>query len=189
MIMAAKTAKAKVVKAEQAAKVAAAPKAENSKAKALKLRAEMKSRRPTWIRQQADQLPRLRRQKRTWRRPKGLHSKLRQKHKGRFMPSPSYGAPRAVRGLHPSGLEERLVTNIHDLDGADAKRHALRISASIGMRKKIQIVEQAKKAGIRVLNPKIIAKAPQKEETKKEEAPKETTGEKAAKAPLEEKKE
>ena len=88
------------------------------------------------------------------------------------MPSPSFSGPAAVRGLHPSGFEEKFVTNFRDIDGVDPKRYALRISASVGMKKKIQMMEQAKKAGLRVFNPKIVQKVVEKKEEKKVEVEK-----------------
>ena len=180
-------------KEQKADKTAAEAKGNASKAKAvamtaaktkpsnlqelLKLRAEIKRRRPPF---QRDQLYRhgLRNVKLAdvWRRPKGRHSKIRQRIRG-AIPTPGYGSPAAVRGFHPSGFCEKLVHNLQELEGIDAKKIAVRISASVGMRKKILVVKKAQQLGLKILNPaiteKIFAKAADEKETGKETEKKE----------------
>jgi large subunit ribosomal protein L32e len=58
-----------------------------------------------------------------------------------------------VRGLHPSGLRERLVHSLAELEGVDPEREAVRVAHRVGKKKKAEIVERAKKLGVRVLNP------------------------------------
>ncbi|MCK4614672.1 MAG: 50S ribosomal protein L32e [Thermoplasmata archaeon] len=88
-----------------------------------------------------------------WRRPKGLHSKMRT-HKGYRPPvvRVGYRTPSKVRGLHPSGFKEVLVRNPSDLDGLDPEKEAVRIGHTVGLRKRIDIVEKADSLNIRVLN-------------------------------------
>jgi len=89
-----------------------------------------------------------------WRRPSGRHSKMKLKKKGKgFMPKVGYGAPRNLRGLHPSGLKEVLVQNLNDLDKIDNKKEAGRISHKIGKKKRQKILEKAKELNIKILNP------------------------------------
>jgi len=122
---------------------------------ALKLRAQMKSSRPPFSRNQLYRHGvKFARLEDKWRRPKGLQSKIRLRRRG-AMPNPGYGSPAIVRGLHPSGLREKMAFNAADLDGVDAKTEAVRIAAAVGKRKRIEILQKAKKLGVRVLNARI----------------------------------
>ncbi|MEM2597607.1 MAG: eL32 family ribosomal protein, partial [Thermofilum sp.] len=55
-------------------------------------------------------------------------------------------------GLHPSGFEEVLVHNVKDLERIDPKRQAVRIAATVGRRKRAEILKRAEELGITVLN-------------------------------------
>ena len=88
-----------------------------------------------------------------WRRPKGIHSKMRRGIKRRPpMANVGFGGPVTVRGRHPSGFEEVLVYNPGDLEGLDPKIQAARIGGTVGMKKRIVIEDRAVELGIRVLN-------------------------------------
>ena len=90
----------------------------------------------------------------TWRKPKGIQSKLRRNRKYRPpLVSIGYRGPKDVRGLHPSGFQEVLVHRVKDLEGIDPERHAVRIAHGVGMRKRIDIESKADEMGLRVLNP------------------------------------
>ena len=58
-----------------------------------------------------------------WRRPRGVTSKMR-KEEGGFPPKVKigYGTSAGHRGLHPRGLEERLVYREADLESLDPNR-------------------------------------------------------------------
>lgn len=88
-----------------------------------------------------------------WRRPRGTDNKQREKFKSAgALPGIGWRTPRAIRGLHPSGFEDFLVCNASQLASLDAEKHAVRISSTVGKRKRQQIVEEAKKKGLRLLN-------------------------------------
>jgi large subunit ribosomal protein L32e len=71
--------------------------------------------------------------KESWRRPRGIHSKVRIRKKGKIKrPSVGYGAPKELRFLHPSGLKEVLVSNLKDLEKVDPKSQAIRIAHTVG---------------------------------------------------------
>jgi len=91
--------------------------------------------------------------KECWRRPRGLHSKLRKGMKYR-QPRVKIGfrVPKAARGLHPSGFEEVIVHTVRDLEGIDPSYQAVRIGGTVGTRKRIEIVKRADELNIRVLN-------------------------------------
>lgn len=92
--------------------------------------------------------------------PHGKTSRVRRSKKGwPAVVKIGYSRPRATRGLHPSGLREVPVWRPKDLEKLDPKIHAARIAHTVGENKRVQILEEAKKANIRVLNPG-LKKAP-----------------------------
>lgn len=70
--------------------------------------------------------------------------------------SVGYGAPRTCRSLHPSGFREILIYNPNQLDGLNPEEEAVRVASNVGERKKLAILEKAKRLGLKVLNPHII---------------------------------
>ncbi len=89
-----------------------------------------------------------------WRRPRGSDSKMRLGIKGKPpVVSVGYRTSREDRGKHPSGFEEVLVRNLKELERIDPRTQAVRIAGSVGRRLRLAILEQAKKRGIKVLNP------------------------------------
>lgn len=96
----------------------------------------------------------------SWRRPRGLHNKQRRQKKAKgALPTPGFGSPVAIRGMHPSGYREVLVFTPGELEGLDPATFAVRIGGSVGNRKRMEIQQQAISAGLRVLNRKEIAVA------------------------------
>lgn len=89
----------------------------------------------------------------SWRKPRGQHNKQREQKKAKgALPKPGFGSPVAVRGMHPSGFFEVLAFTLQDLEGLDSKTQAVRISATVGTRKRIALQERAISAGLKVLN-------------------------------------
>jgi len=116
---------------------------------------ELKLKRPKFVRQESWRYIRL---KPNWRKPKGKDSKMRLQVKG-WPPlvKVGYRTPRTYRGLHPSGYKEVLVYRPDDLEGLNPEVHAVRIAGSVGMRKRLVILEEAEKLGLKVLNPPTLA--------------------------------
>jgi len=107
--------------------------------------------RPKFLRQGVRAYKRLGKK---WRRARGYHSKLRRHEKSKgSMPSPSYGTPKRLRFLHPSGFKEVLVFNINDLKKIDSSKEAARLSHTIGKKKRAEILKKAEEMKIKVLNP------------------------------------
>ena len=95
--------------------------------------------------------------KKRWRFPRGKHSAVRQRHKGRqALPTPGYGAPSIVRGLHPSGFLPILVNNKNDLLSLNKESEAALISGNMGIRKKVELLNLALENKINILNVKDI---------------------------------
>jgi large subunit ribosomal protein L32e len=93
----------------------------------------------------------------SWRKPRGQHNKQREQKKAKgALPKPGFGSPVAVRGMHPSGFFEVLVTSLKDLEGLDPKTQAVRLGATVGTRKRTIIQEQAVSAGLKVLNARVV---------------------------------
>jgi large subunit ribosomal protein L32e len=96
----------------------------------------------------------------SWRRPRGLHNKQRRQKKAKgALPTPGFGSPVAVRGMHPSGYREVLVFTPGELEGLDPLTYAVRIGGSVGTRKRMEIQQLALSAGLKVLNRKEMAVA------------------------------
>ena len=109
-----------------------------------------------------------------WRRPKGLHSKLRLNIRGKLKNvSQGYRSPKKIRGLHKSGLEVIRVASSKELIELDAKKHGIVISSTVGKKKRVDILKKAKELNFNVLNIKdpegYIKDAEQKMAAKKKE--------------------
>ncbi len=117
---------------------------------ALAKRAVISGRRPAFKRQEWFRYSKLGDE---WRRPKGIHSKMKRGLKRRPpMVEIGYRGPVKARGLHPSGFEEVLVYNVSGLEQLDPTRQAIRIGGTVGTKKRIQIEDRADELGLRVLN-------------------------------------
>jgi len=116
----------------------------------LELRNKMNRKRPEFHRQEWFRYIRL---GSSWRKPRGKHSKLREKKGYRHaIVESGYRGPRTARYLHPSGFREIYVNNIKDLEKINPKTEGARLSSHIGKRKRIEIQEKARSLGIRVFN-------------------------------------
>jgi len=95
-----------------------------------------------------------------WRRPRGLQSKQRRQFKAKgALPRPGYGAPVAVRGMHPSGYEEVRIFTPAELAGLNPESQAVRIAGAVGNRKRAEIQTRALELGLKVLNAKDLVRA------------------------------
>jgi len=90
-----------------------------------------------------------------WRFPMGRHSKVRQFHCGRpAMPTPGYGSPREVRGLHSSGLRPVAVATVDELKSLDSASEGAVIVSTVGNKKRLDLLQFALANKIRVINVK-----------------------------------
>ena len=116
----------------------------------VELRNKIKSRKPKFIRQDTNIRIRVRNNT-TWRKPKGIHSKMRHHRRGkRKLPSPGYGSPAIARGLHASGLMPVLVQNESQIP--QSKEYGIVISGKVGIKKKAEIIKKANEKEIKILN-------------------------------------
>ena len=133
----------------------------------LQLRKKIADKRPEFVRQESWRYDRL---APNWRRPKGKDNKMRKQVSGvPPLAKVGYKGPRKSRGLHPSGYNDILIFNLKDLTKIDPKVDAVRIAHTVGNKKRIEIVTEATKLKMKILNPgniEAIKKLPKKAETK-----------------------
>ena len=116
----------------------------------LELRKQIKNKKPDFIRQDAHKKKRLGGK---WRRPKGLHSKIRLKFRGKAKKvSLGYRGPRIVRHMHKSGLKPFIVKSASDLERSNPKENILIIASPLGDKKRISILKMAIEKGFSILN-------------------------------------
>ena len=126
----------------------------------LAARKKVSSKRPKFIRQESWRYDRL---AENWRKPKGKDNKMRKQKAGvPAIVKVGYRGPKIARGLHPSGYTDNIVHNIGDLAGLDPKKDAVRMGRTVGTRKRKEIIAQAAKMGLKILNAGKLA--PKKEE-------------------------
>jgi large subunit ribosomal protein L32e len=148
--------------------------------KALKMRKRVKKKKPDFVKSESWRYLKL---KEKWRRPRGIDNKMRQKVKG-WPPSVNtgYRGPKEARGLHPSGYKEILVYKPEDIAKIDPKTEAARIAHTVGKKKRVQIIAEAKKRKVLILNFKPAKETPE-EEAKPAETAEQPTEKETEKAP------
>ena len=119
----------------------------------LEIRSQLKTKKPNFLRQNAHKLKKL---DKVWRAPKGMHSKLRKKFRGKQkQPSIGYSSPKDVRGTHPSGLIPILINNLGELKNI-TKEQGLILSSTLGKKKRVELLTKIKEQELTVLNIKNI---------------------------------
>ncbi|MBW3013742.1 50S ribosomal protein L32e [Candidatus Woesearchaeota archaeon] len=156
----------------------------------LEQRKKTKAKKPSFIYQDAHKKIAL---PKKWRRPRGLHSKIRLNKRGyRRKIQIGWKSPVLVRGLHPSGYAPVLISNVSDVALLDKNQHGIILSSTLGAKKKAQVIEEAGKKGITILNikdpKKYLEDQKKKFEDKKGQKKKKAEEKKAKKKKLEEKK-
>src|SRR3972149_7505001 len=125
--------------------------------KALKARKRAKKKKPAFVRSESWRYAKL---SESWRRPRGLDHKMRRKIKGwPPMVSTGYKGPKIARGLHPSGYREVLIHNVQEVTQVDSKTQAARIAHTVGKKKRAEIIAEARKMKVVVLNAKEVKEA------------------------------
>ncbi len=100
-----------------------------------------------------------------WRKPKGMHSKVRRKEKKTFkMPDPSFMKPKNQRFKHPSGLEQIIINSKKQFKKIiEEKKDTLNnyifvLNSKLSKKTIKEILENALKLKIRIANTKKIEK-------------------------------
>lgn len=124
-----------------------------NKQRLLKIRRIKKKKKPAFLRQEWFKKSALGMK---WRRPRGRTSKLRIEEGARGKrPGPGYRSPIAVRGLNRAGLMEVRITHMKELDKIDAKTQSVVLAATIGRKKRMEILKKAGEMGLTVSNFKL----------------------------------
>jgi large subunit ribosomal protein L32e len=97
--------------------------------------------------------------KERWRRPRGTANKKRRKNKwAGGIPSIGYGNPAELRGMREDGHKEILVRGMPDalalkaLGSDERAGIVLRLSSSLGKRKRQQVAALANELGVKIVN-------------------------------------
>ncbi|MCX6800947.1 MAG: hypothetical protein NTZ73_02055 [Candidatus Diapherotrites archaeon] len=85
-----------------------------------------------------------------WRKSRSIDSDTGLRHG--FKPKIGYGNPAEIRGIHPSGYVEVRVHNVKELEKINPKTEAGRISATVGKKKRNEIIVRANEKKIKILN-------------------------------------
>jgi large subunit ribosomal protein L32e len=114
--------------------------------------------------------------KESWRKPKGLHSKLRLKRRGKGKrPKIGYGTNKESKGL----IKNQRYVYISNVKGLENVKQPILISSNTGLKKKLEIVKKAEELNLKIINvnaKKLLEKLKNRKEKKAEEtAPKEKT--------------
>merc|ERR1711988_507481 len=91
----------------------------------------------------------------SWRRPKGIDSRVRRKFKGKvLMPNIGYGSNKKPRHMMPNGFMKFLVHNVGELEllMMHNRGYAAEVAHSCSRKTRQEIVERAKVLDIKVTN-------------------------------------
>jgi large subunit ribosomal protein L32e len=114
---------------------------------------KLKKKKPKFVRSNYGRSKR-KRVKENWRKPRGIDNKKRigKKYAGR-RPKIGYKNPEEIRFRRRSGKLEFLVHNVEELQKIPSKDEYIAVIAhDVGKKKRIEIIEIAKKLGIEVAN-------------------------------------
>tara|TARA_Y100000310_G_scaffold275670_1_gene292320 strand:+ start:334 stop:990 length:657 start_codon:yes stop_codon:yes gene_type:complete len=121
----------------------------------LKIRRILKSRKPNFVRGDANKEKCKTRLK--WKKPRGLHNKRRLRKKGHQKnPSVGFKSPKKVRNLTREGLILFHINNLKDLKSLNKETHDPIISSKVGLNKKLKILEKCLEKGIQISGVKDI---------------------------------
>jgi len=121
--------------------------------KLLEIRNKSKAKKPEFERQDSNIFKQFRG---IYRKPKGIHSKMRKGFKGhKVLPTIGYGSPRSINGLTRQGLKPITITNINDVKKIK-QGEIIVLSRTLGLKKRIVILQKIKEMKLSVLNIKNI---------------------------------
>ncbi|MES1914575.1 MAG: hypothetical protein MHM6MM_006630 [Cercozoa sp. M6MM] len=105
-----------------------------------------------FIRHQSDRFLRV---DESWRRPKGIDSRVRRRFRSnRLLPSIGFGTDKKSRDVLPCGYRVRVVNNVDEVEGLMmvSNKFAAQIASKVSAKKRQTIIARADALGIKVLN-------------------------------------
>ena len=116
----------------------------------LKARKTIKSRKPKFVRTDIHKNIGL---EAKWRKPSGWQNKVRLQRRGKpRRVEVGWGSPKEVKGLSREGLSFVNVASVEMLKTISPKEQIVVISSNVGNRKRLLILEEVKKLGLKVHN-------------------------------------
>merc|ERR1712046_360672 len=91
----------------------------------------------------------------SWRRPKGIDSRVRRKFKGKtLMPNIGYGSNKKTKHIMPDGFKKFLINNVADLELLlmHNRTYAAEVAHSVSRKTRESILERAKVLDIKITN-------------------------------------
>jgi large subunit ribosomal protein L32e len=90
-----------------------------------------------------------------WRKSIGIDSKKHEGKRGKgAIPTVGFKKPDEKQGLHPTGFRTVLVHNVKEISVLNPKEEGAIIAASVGRRKRNEMIAEANKLKINILNPR-----------------------------------
>jgi large subunit ribosomal protein L32e len=115
----------------------------------LKFKIAKKAKNPKFLRQDSYKKKKL---SKSWRKARGWDSKQRKRMQRQAIVEPGYGSPKALRGLHKTGLSIVHVKSAADIKGLNPKEQGVILSRKLGLRKRIGILKELIKNKFTLLN-------------------------------------
>ena len=113
----------------------------------------------------------------SWRKPKGLHSKLRLKKRGKGKrPKIGYGNAKKIRGM----IKNKNYVYIRNVNELENVKQPILISSNTGLKKKLEIAKKAEELKLSIINTDVknlLEKLSKKNEKKAKKKPKEKQAE------------
>eukprot|EP00741_Cyanophora_paradoxa_P011305 tig00020554_g10919.t1 len=112
----------------------------------------VKKRSKKFVRHQSDRRATV---KPSWRRPKGIDSRVRRKFKGQLlMPNIGYGSNKKTRHMLPNGLYKFALNNLKDVELLlmHNRKFVGEIASNVSTRQRKAIVERAAQLGVALTN-------------------------------------
>ncbi len=127
-------------------------KLEGEEKRLFKIAANIRDKKPKFLRQQYGMIMRL---KKVWRKPRGIDSKLKIEKRGQgHLVKIGYKKPESIRGIHPSGYWTVNIANPKELENINKETHAAIIFSQVGRKKRNEIIKRANELNIIILNPR-----------------------------------
>lgn len=115
--------------------------------KLLELKAKIKKKMPKFTRSDSHKKDKLKGG--SWRSPKGLQNKMRLQIRGyKRIVKTGYGTPKDIRGVESDGKIRVVILTLKELKNVNPKTQKIVIGSTVGTRKKLQIIDEAKKQGL-----------------------------------------